>query len=79
MNVQKEFAAVDRRVQRVIEARADDALIRLGFDPVAERTAVQRQTIVPGAEALGQAWRSLVDGMATFAAAFNRGYRGSGS
>lgn len=74
MDIVREFAAIDRRVQRQIDRHADEALIRLGFDPVAERQAQQLGPIVTGAEALGQAWRSLVDGMAAFGTAFNRGF-----
>lgn len=74
MNVEKEFAAVNRRFQAQINASAREALIRIGGHVEAEVRAQEVAPIVIGAEALGQAWRSLVDGMAAFSAAFNRGY-----
>lgn len=72
MNVEAELRAVDRKVKAQIDANAREALIRIGVDVEAEELA----EIESGAELLGQAWRSLIDGMTAFASAFNRGFNG---
>lgn len=76
MNVAREIAAANRRVQVQIDRGAREALIRIGVDVDAEDRARRAAAAATGAEALGQAWRSLVDGMAAFAAAFARGFNG---
>ena len=72
MNVEAELRAVDRKVKAQIDASAREALIRIGVDVDAER----RAEITAGAELLGKAWRSLIDGMTVFTEGFNRGFEG---
>ncbi|WP_136032513.1 hypothetical protein [Microbacterium sp. PF5] len=43
MDVDREIAAANRRVQRQIDASAREALIRLGFDPDKEALAAQAE------------------------------------
>lgn len=59
MNVAREIAAADRRIQRQIDASARQALIRLGFDPDAEARAAQIEAWTAIGVALGQAMVQL--------------------
>lgn len=59
MNVEKEIAAADHRIRALINQRADDALIRLGFDPVAERAQAEAERREAALRAMEEAGRSL--------------------
>ncbi len=55
MDVDKEIRAVNRRIQRQIDASYREALIRLGFDPDAEALAAQIEAWTALGTAFGQA------------------------
>lgn len=87
MNVERELADVRRKVQLQIDASADAALVRLGFDPVAEREKARAEAYAASLDSLrqsgmefGKALAALRDSMveamrpvAVFAEGFARG------
>lgn len=59
IDVDKEIAAANRRIQRQIDRDARAALIRIGVDPDAEAIAAHIESMTAVAVAFGQALRSL--------------------
>lgn len=59
MDVDKEIAAANRRIQRQIDRDARAALIRLGFDPDAEALAAYIDSMTVLAVAFAEALSSL--------------------
>jgi hypothetical protein len=65
MDVEKEIAAANRRVQRQIDRDSRAALIRIGVDPDAEALASYIESMTALAVAFGEALASLGEMAAT--------------
>lgn len=86
MDVEREVSAANRRIQRLIDLRADEALRRLGFDPDAERAEaarLERERQAAAWRQVGEEWSRALESLAMAAhealaplAAFAEGLRG---
>lgn len=70
MDVTRELRAAQRRVEAQIQRNVDEALIRLGFDPVAERKAAAEAARQAQIEALREAGQRFRDGLVSMFDAF---------
>jgi hypothetical protein len=77
IDIEAEFAAVDRRVRASINRNVRDALARIDAATGGElREGTRKPPIVEAGEALGEFVRHYVETLQTFAAAFRRGLGG---
>lgn len=60
MDVTRELRAAQRRVEAQIQRNVDEALIRLGFDPVAERKAAAEAAAEAARQTQIEAMREVV-------------------
>ena len=83
MDVEKEIAAANHRIQAQINANARAALIRIGIDVEGEERAARealeaerRRAAAEAGEALGRALRRIHDSLVRGAEAIARGFNG---